>query len=122
MPSLFLLFLALVAPVVDHPGNAEIHDAQPTIRRHQDVFRFQIAVTHQRGVGGLKRAGDRQRHAHGLARMHHLAAQAIAQRATFDVFKREVHRAVPATDVVDGDDVGVRQARRQPGFRLKRIQ
>jgi hypothetical protein len=109
--------------------DAEVEHLGPrrplVLRDQEDVGRLEIAVDDAFAVGRRQRRADLADDRRDLGERHRAAPQAIGQRLADQELEHQVRRAVgQLVPVVDLDDVGVAQARRdlglaaEPGERL----
>ncbi len=103
-------------------GDAEIQDLGPPVALQEQVLGLEIAVHDAAGVGGGQRLGDGDANLDGLARGEGSAAQTLAKGLPIEELRHDVRLAVGGPDVVDADDVGVRQLARGLGFDLEAAQ
>ena len=82
----------------------------------EDVFGFQVAMNDAFGVGGGQAVRDRNHLLDGLAPWDRRPAQPLAQRLTLQQLGNDEGDAVYVSDVVDCQDVGMREC--GDGFRL----
>ncbi len=93
----------------------EIGDARPAVLADQDVVRLDVAVDEPLLVRRREAAaGLDPRDERGLPRAGLLAAQ-VAERPAVDELHRHEHAPLVLADLVDGDDVRVRE----PGHHLR---
>ncbi len=94
----------------------EVHDLDPSVRRHHDVVGFQIAVDDAGIVGGRESFGDLMGNLEQPLERHAPVIHFGAQRFSFDQLRYEVRGVAVRADVVDGDDVGMIERARGNGF------
>ena len=93
--------------------DAEVGDLDVARAREQDVARLHVAVHDTGAVRERERGADLGRDLGRLVRIERaLAADEVAQGATFDVLHHDEVRAGFLAPVVDADDVGVVEVRR----------
>jgi hypothetical protein len=91
-----------------HLGDAEVHDAHPTARTHDDVLGLDVAVHDAACVRGREPLGHARGDLDRLLHRQRPAPQPISQRAPFVVRHGDEEAAVVRlSDLVDGGDVGV---------------
>ena len=91
--------------LVGDPGDAEVGDLDPAIRRDQQVAGFDVAVHEARGVGGVQRVGGlRDDVEHAVGREHALALEDGRQRLTGHEFHDQEGAAVFFAVVEDVGD------------------
>ena len=100
------------------PGDAEVgHDGGIAPTLEEDVLRLDVAVNHAPGVRVVERQRDLLQQARGIERRQRsLRCETLGQRLAVDVPHHEEDDAVLLVGAVDGDDVGVRELCRGPGF------
>ena len=111
-----------VIAAVEPLGDTEVGEQHPTVRRHQDVAGLDVAVDEPGAVCGVERGSDAgsdvDRQLRAEARLH---VEQLAQALAVD----ELHDDGLATGfcehVVDGDDVGMREAGDGDGFATKAL-
>ena len=101
-----------------HAGDAEIEDlGGPAAIAEHDVRRLDVAVDDAEPVGIIERAGDLGADpGDGLERHPARLAQMLVERDAVEQFHGDIGKAVRLADVVDGDDVGVRERAGGPGL------
>ncbi|MCO5168447.1 MAG: hypothetical protein M9894_19070 [Planctomycetes bacterium] len=105
---------ALVAPGL---GDAEVRDPRHAVRVEEDVRRLEVAVEDPAPVRVLEPVRRLRQHLEGAALVHGPGApQERVQRLAADQLHGQVADAVGLADVVDRDDVAVREARRGAGL------
>jgi hypothetical protein len=92
---------------------AEIHDARTAVGREQHVRWCEIEVNDAFAMSGGDRGGKLARDAHRLDEREACAIDPIAQRGTVDVLHDDVRAALVLADLVDRDDIGMREPRRR---------
>jgi hypothetical protein len=92
-------------------GEAEVEDADAAVVADHDVVGLEVAVDEADGVGGGEAVAGLGEHAEDLGAGPRLLVEPAAQRDAGDELHRDVDLAVGGgADVVDADDVGVREA------------
>ncbi len=101
-------------------GDPEVGEEHLPVAGEQDVARLDVAVQHPGAVGGAQGAQYVESDAGRLARGD-LAALlgGVGERGPVDVLHDDPRALVVLDDVVDGDDPGVRDARRRPRLLLR---
>ena len=90
---------------------AEVDDARPAVLAEQHVVGLEVAVHEPGRVRGGQPAPGRDEHVEHLAPRPRLVGEPALERSARDELHREEHLVVEHADVVDGDDVGVREPR-----------
>ncbi len=100
------------------PGNAEIGDFHRTVFDFEDdVVGLDIPMHHAHRVGIIERAGDLQRDLQdSLDRQFFAALQGVRQGLAFQQLHHDVGDFVELADVVDRDNVGMREKTRGLGL------
>ena len=95
-------------------GDAKIHDQRMVLGVHHDVGRLQVAMYDpglvRRGESRCHLPGD---HEHAIDRQPSLALQDRGEVRSLDVRHRDVQDVVDVTEIVDADNVGVRDLARE---------
>ena len=97
-------------------GQAEVDDPDGAVVRDHDVLGLEVAVDDAGGVRGRQAPAGGEEDRANLRPGAGLAAQPRRQRLTFDELHRDEDAVVDRADVVDHDDVGVREARDRLGL------
>ena len=97
----------------------EVEDLDPSVAGDEDVFGLQIAVNDSLLVRSGEAVRDLDADLDRLARRHGATFQPLAKRFTFEQLGDGVGRALVKPDVVNGQDVRMRQRRDRPGFALE---
>jgi hypothetical protein len=97
-------------------GEAEVEDARALVVADEHVVGFKVAVDEAAGVRGGEAAADLQVHGDDLAPAAGRGGLPGAQGLALDVLHRQVDLAEVLADLVDLDDVGVRQAGERLGL------
>src|SRR4029077_387307 len=98
-------------------GNAEVRHYRVATLGQQDVLGLDVAVHHARRVCFHQGAGDISRNLQGVVyRQLPLAKQPVPQRFAFNVRHHVVENAVYLPGVVQGQDVRMREFRRDLDF------
>jgi hypothetical protein len=103
------------------PGGAreaEVEDADAAVAADEHVARLEVAVDDAGVVGGGEASAGLDEHGDDLAPGAFFMAQPAAQGAALDQLHGDEDLALKLADLVDGDDVGVREA----GERLRLAQ
>ena len=103
-------------------GDAEVQDLGPPVALQEQVLGLEIAMHDAARVGGGERLGDGDADLDGLARGEGSATQPLAKVLALEELRHDVRLAVGGADVVDADDIGMRQQARRPGFDLEPAQ
>jgi hypothetical protein len=99
----------LGADLVGGPGHAEVGHRDPARAIDEHVARLDVAMDQAGGVGGRQPAPGLDVEAHDLIPARPLAGQVLAERRPLDELHRQEHPARGLADLVDRDDVRVRQ-------------
>ena len=101
---------------------AEVGELDRVVRADEHVVRLEVAVDHVRRVRGREPREHRAHHRGGRVRRHRPAlGEQLAQSASRDqLHDQEDHVAVRA-EVVDADEVGVRQLRHRAGLAAEAV-
>ena len=117
----------LVLLLVHAAGEPEVGDLNATVVANQHVLRLEVAMHDADLVRGDQAAASRYEQLDDLAPAELVRVQPLAQRLTAHILHREEDVTFHAADVVDHDDVGVRQPRhclcltQQPRAALERV-
>ena len=95
---------------------AEVEDLHVPVGEDHHVLGLHVPVHEAAGVGGLEAPRDLPGDIHGFAKPSRSASDDLAQRPAVQQLHDGVGHAVVAPDVVDGEDVRMRQ--RRHGVRL----
>jgi hypothetical protein len=95
-------------------GEAEVEDADAAVAGDEDVVGLEVAVDEAGVVGGGQAGAGLAHDRHDLAPRPRLLLEPGAEGLAVDELHGEEHAVGVGADVVDGDDVGVRQAGRGP--------
>jgi hypothetical protein len=98
------------------PGEAEVEHLDLPRAEQEHVLGLQVAVDDALLVRRGQPARDLEGDLDGLAGRQRAVLQALAQRLALQQLHRRVHRALLAAEIVDREDVGVRE--RSDGLRL----
>ena len=93
---------------------AEVQDLYPPVGRDEDVLRLEVAVDDSFVVRRSQTAGDLDRDLHSLARRRRVGGETLAEGFALEQFgdgvdDRRAWRQRVRADVVDGEDVRVRE-------------
>ena len=94
---------------LDRAGQAEVQDLHPAVVGQEDVLGLEVAVDDALVVGGGQAAGDLAAVLGGLARGQRALEQAVAQGLALEQLGHQEGRALLAAEIVDRQDVGVRE-------------
>ena len=98
-------------------GNAEVGDLHRAIRQQEDVRRLDVAMDHAQPMRVAERRQDLRQDAHRVRRPEALVLfEVLLELAPLDQLHRDVPDAGIFAEVVDRDDIGMRQPAR--GLRL----
>ncbi len=103
--------LARRLDLVGAAREAEVRDLDAAVVADQHVVRLEVAVDDADRVGRDQSAPGGDEHRDDAAPRWRARRQVAPQRFAAHVLHREEHVTVDAADVVDGDDVGMRQPR-----------
>jgi hypothetical protein len=103
--------LILGCRLVDLLGESEVEDLHVAGPRDEHVLRLQVAVDDALLVGGGEAGRDLERVADRLVLRKRAAAQAPAQRVALEELGDGVDASVLAAEVVDREDVRMREGR-----------
>ena len=86
-----------------HVRDPEIEDLDPPVGRDEHVFRLQVTMDDAAAVRGRDRLLER------LPRRERTGLKPLTQRRPFEQLGHGVHGVALAADIVERDDVGVRE-------------
>ena len=95
---------------------AEVEHLDVTTRRHEHVVGFEVSMNDAARVRGVKRPGDLPGVVERLPAGQRTATHGAPQRVALEQFRHGVGHTAVATEIVDGEDVGMRE--RGDGLRL----
>ena len=93
------------------PCEAEVEDLDVAVLGDEDVLGFQIAMDDPALVSGREALSDLQSPFDGARDADFGGPQTVAQRGAFEQLHDGEHGPVDGADVVDGDEVRMRQRR-----------
>jgi hypothetical protein len=97
-------------------GQAEVHDAHAAVVVDHHVVGFEVAMDQAGGVGGRDAAGDVGEHAQSFGPARGTILRPRAEGLAGDELHGDPDLLAVGADVVDGDDVGVRQLGQRLGL------
>ena len=102
---------------IGQPGDAEIQNLQDIVVGNNQIDRLDIPVDNPRPVR-MRKSGAQLVDVFELRieRQRQPALNFLEQRLATDVFHGDIGLPLVVADVIDGDDVGVCQPGRRPGF------
>ena len=100
-------------------GEPEVEDLHVSPGRDEHVLRLQVTMHDTARVRRVERASDLTGVIDGLAARECHAAQRVAQRMALEQFHHRVGHAVVAAEIVNGEDVGVRERSDRVRFALE---
>ena len=101
------------------PRQAEVKNLDLPAAHHADILRFEIAMDDVPGVGGREAMGNLYAEVDGLPDRQRAVDQHLSQRTSVEEFHDGVHRLTIPLEVVNGQDVGMRNRRDRPDLALE---
>ena len=107
----------------DELGDAEIDQLHPALGVEQDILRLDVAMQHAFLVGSIDTTAfaDLADDLQGLPRLKRAGPHRLAKIDAVDEFHEQVEEIAGLAEVVDGDDVGVREFGEQLGLALESL-
>ena len=101
------------------PGEAEVEQLHRAVGREEDVLGLQVAVGDLLVVRGGQAASNLRGDIDGLPRRQGAAGEPRAQRLAFEQLRHRVRRAIAVADVVNRQDVRMRERGHRAGLALE---
>jgi hypothetical protein len=102
---------------LQHPGDSEVGDLDDAVTSDQEVLGLDVAVDEIRGVLMLEPGADLEQELDSSLRLHGGGSgDQVGDRLPLDVLHDDVREPVFLADVVDGNEVRVREPRGNPGL------
>ena len=102
-------------------GQTEVENLHLAVARHEDVGRFQIAMDDPALVRRGETAADLGGEVDRGAERQRRSRNAVGECAAVEQFACGIGRAIVHADVVDGDDVGMRERGHRARFAVEPI-